>query len=627
MKIVLIGQPNCGKSTIFNYLAGYKAITSNFPGTTVKFHESRFRLRGEEIQCIDLPGTYSLSSPEPAEKEARRFLINEKYDVIVNILDASLLGRGLELTLELLELEKPTVLVLNMMDEAERKGIMIDEKKLSQILGIPVVKTIAYKGQGLTEMIEAVIKAKAENLKGNPISFSRDVEEIISEVMEDLKRRDNVINIPLRFLAIKLLERDEEFLKLGGDGLEESRKKLEIRHERPSDLVIVSERHALAMNIAERVSKVLTIPQPSLGDRIDDWLLHPILGYVFLIFIFLGVFVTIFQLGKFLEEPLIGFFDSLEGSLSQFFPEGGLRALFQGAYQGFNSGIGIVLPYLLPFLFLLSLLEDSGYLPRVAFLVDSFMHKIGLHGKSVLPFVLGYGCSVPAVMATRILESERDRMITAILVNFVPCSARMIVILGLVSYFLGPFYALAVYFINLIVIALSGSIFSKFYREVTPGLILEVPPYRLPPLRITFKKVWFRLREFIGIAWPLLVVGSSVLAFLQHLGIEDLLNKVFLFITYPLGLPQELGVTLLLGILRKELTLLMTFQALGTRNVLEVMNPSQIMSFVLFVTFYIPCLATLAVLWKEIGRRWTLKAVGFSLSVAFLMGILARLAL
>jgi len=627
VKIVLIGQPNCGKSTIFNYLAGYKAITSNFPGTTVKFHESRFRLRGEEIQCIDLPGTYSLSSPEPAEKEARRFLINEKYDVIVNILDASLLGRGLELTLELLELEKPTVLVLNMMDEAERKGIMIDEKKLSQILGIPVVKTIAYKGQGLTEMIEAVIKAKAENLKGNPISFSRDVEEIISEVMEDLKRRDNVINIPLRFLAIKLLERDEEFLKLGGDGLEESRKKLEIRHERPSDLVIVSERHALAMNIAERVSKVLTIPQPSLGDRIDDWLLHPILGYVFLIFIFLGVFVTIFQLGKFLEEPLIGFFDSLEGSLSQFFPEGGLRALFQGAYQGFNSGIGIVLPYLLPFLFLLSLLEDSGYLPRVAFLVDSFMHKIGLHGKSVLPFVLGYGCSVPAVMATRILESERDRMITAILVNFVPCSARMIVILGLVSYFLGPFYALAVYFINLIVIALSGSIFSKFYREVTPGLILEVPPYRLPPLRITFKKVWFRLREFIGIAWPLLVVGSSVLAFLQHLGIEDLLNKVFLFITYPLGLPQELGVTLLLGILRKELTLLMTFQALGTRNVLEVMNPSQIMSFVLFVTFYIPCLATLAVLWKEIGRRWTLKAVGFSLSVAFLMGILARLAL
>ena len=625
MKIVLIGQPNCGKSTIFNHLAGYKAITSNFPGTTVKFHESRFRLKGEEIHCVDLPGSYSLNSPEPAEREARRFLLTQEYDVIVNILDASLLGRGLELTLELLELEKPMVLVLNMMDEAERKGIVIDEKKLSQILGIPVVKTIAYKGQGLTEMIEAVMKAKVENLKGNPISFSRDVEEIISEVMEDLKRKSNAINIPLRFLAIKLLERDEEFLKLGGDGLEEFRKKLERRHERPSDLVIASERHALAMNIAEGVSKVLTVPKPSIGDRVDDWLLHPIFGYVFLIFIFLGVFMTVFQLGKFLEEPLIGFFDSLEESFSRFFPEGGLRALFQGAYQGFSSGIGIVLPYLLPFLFLLSLLEDSGYLPRVAFLVDSFMHKIGLHGKSVLPFVLGYGCSVPAVMATRILESERDRVLTAILVTLVPCSARMIVILGLVSYFLGPFYALTVYFMNLVVIALSGAIFSKFYKEVTPGLILEVPPYRFPPLKITFKKVWFRLREFIGIAWPLLMVGSSVLAFLQYLRLEDFLNKVFLCITYPLGLPQELGVTLLLGILRKELALLMTFQALGTRNVLEVMTPSQVMSFVLFVTFYVPCVATLAALWKEVGYRWALKGIGFSLFVAFLMGILARL--
>ncbi len=627
MKIVLIGQPNCGKSTIFNHLAGYKAITSNFPGTTVKFHESRFRLKGEEIHCIDLPGSYSLSSPEPAEREARRFLLTQQYDVIVNILDASLLGRGLELTLELLELEKPMVLVLNMMDEAERKGIVIDEKKLSQILGIPVVKTIAYKGQGLTEMIEAVIKAKAENLKGNLISFSRDVEEIISEVMEELKRRSNTTHIPLRFLAIKLLEGDEEFLKLGGDGLEEFRKKLEKRHERPSDLVIASERHALAMTIAEHASKVLTVPKLSLGDRIDDWLLHPIFGYVFLILIFLGVFLTIFQLGKFLEEPLIGFFDSLEESFSRFFPEGGLKALFQGAYQGFSSGIGIVLPYLLPFLFFISLLEDSGYLPRVAFLVDSFMHKIGLHGKSVLPFVLGYGCSVPAVMATRILESERDRVLTSILVLFVPCAARMVVISGLVSYFLGPFRALLVYFVNLMVIALSGAILSKLYKEITPGLVLEVPPYRFPPLRITLKKVWFRLKEFIGIAWPLLVVGSSFLAFLQHLGLEDLLNKIFLFITHPLGLPKELGVTLLLGILRKELALLMTFQALGTRDVPQLMTPSQIMTFVLFVTFYIPCLATLAALWREIGWRWTLKGVAFSFSIAFLIGLLARLVL
>jgi ferrous iron transport protein B len=627
MKVVLVGQPNCGKSTLFNHLAGYKAITSNFPGTTVKFHRGRVRLADKEIELIDLPGTYSLGYSDLAEREARRFLLTQDYDVIVNILDASLLGRGLELTLELLELQKPLVLVLNMMDEAERKGIMIDEKKLSQILGIPVVKTIAYKGQGLTEVIQAVIKAKTENLKGNPLPFSRDVEEVINEVTEALKRKGNTANIPLRFLAIKLLERDEDLLKLVGDNLEEYEKKLETRHGRSSDLVIASERHALAMNISEKVSQVLTVPKPSRWDKMDNWLLHPIFGYVFLVLIFLGVFILVFEVGKFLEEPLMETFDKGEELFSKSFSEGPLKSLLQGAYQGFASGIGIVLPYLFPFLIILSLLEDSGYLPRVAFLVDFLLHKMGLHGKSALPFLLGYGCTVPAVMSTRILESERDRILTAILVTLFPCSARMIVISGLVAYFLGPLYALSIYFINLLVIALSGVFLSKLYPEITPGLILEVPPYHIPSLRITLIKTWFRLKEFIKIAWPLLIMGSAVLAFLQHLGLEPFLNKLFLFITHPLGLPRELGVTLLLGILRKELALLMTFQALGTKNVLEVMSPSQIMTFVLFVTFYVPCLATLAALWREIGWRWTLKGVAFSFSIAFLIGLLARLVL
>jgi len=280
---------------------------------------------------------------------------------------------------------------------------------------------------------------------------------------------------------------------------------------------------------------------------------------------------------------------------------------------------------LVPFLLALAALEDSGYLPRVAFLVDSFMHRIGLHGKSVVPFLLGYGCSVPAVMATRILESERDRVITAVLATLIPCSARTVIILGLVSYYLGPLYAIGIYIFDLVVVGIAGMILNKVYPEVTPGLILEVPRYHLPSLRSITTKSWYRLKEFIVVAWPLLIGGSALLALLQYFGLEAAINSLLKVITSPLGLPPAVGTTLIFGVLRKELSLIMLFEALGTKEVLEVLTTAQVLTFTVFVVFYVPCLATAAALWREIGGRRTLLVLLFTFAIAFLLALGTRL--
>ena len=632
MKAVLVGQPNCGKSTIFNYLSGYKAIVSNFPGTTVKYTASKLFINGYTCECIDLPGTYSLISMDAAEIEARKYLLRETVDVIINVMDASLLGRSLELTLELLELGKPMVIALNMVDEAERKGIQIDIEKLSQILGVPVVKTIAYTGKGLAELVRTALEVHKKQIIGQPIYLSKDVEEIVVKLTSKVDKIARTLNLPPRFLALKLLEKDTEFEKILETTapsllsfVNKTQKHLEQTHGRPSDVVISSERHALAMNIYETVVKILRSPKPDIRDKIDDVLMHKIWGYIFLALIFYLFFTLVFKIGSFIEEPLISLFDQSLTEIQKYIHRSSfIYVIIEGIIQGIAGGIAIVLPYLTPFLIGLAILEDSGYLPRVAFLLDTFMHRLGLHGKSVIPFLLGYGCSVPAVMSTRILESERDRFITAILTTLIPCSARTVIIMGLVFYYLGPNYAFGIYILNLLVVGLAGKVLTRMYPEVTPGLLLEVPNYHLPSYKTVWIKSWYRLKEFIVIAWPILIVGSIVLGILQFFQLDKIINTLCLPITIPLALPPEVGTTLIFGILRKELSLIMLLQALGTKDILTVMNKGQILTFTIFVVFYIPCAATIAALWREIGGKKTGLAIIFSVMIAFTMAILFR---
>ena len=301
-----------------------------------------------------------------------------------------------------------------------------------------------------------------------------------------------------------------------------------------------------------------------------------------------------------------------------------ISELVLGILQGIAAGVAIVLPYLLPFLFGLGLLEDIGYLPRVAFLMDAFMHRIGLHGKAIVPFILGYGCNVPAVMSTRSLEEPRDRYLAAALATLVPCAARLAVVFGLVAYYLGPLAAFALYLFNLLVIAVTGRILSKLMPEDTPGLILEMPPYRVPTLKNVASKAWFRVREFVVEAWPILIVGSAVLAFLNYYDFTYVFNSLVRPVTWIMGLPSQVGVPLIFGILRKELSLVMLGQALGTTDFSSALTKAQMVVYATFVMFYLPCLATLSVLKRELGTRAMLTIAALTVVIAVSAALLAR---
>jgi len=634
MRIALVGQPNCGKSALFNSVAGYKTIVSNFPGTTVDYVMSRVTLNGGSFTLVDLPGIYSLSTSEKEELLARSYLINERPDLVVNIMDASVLSRSLELTLELLELKIPLVVCLNMIDEAERKGVAIDVGHLSQDLGVPVIPTIATRGQGVPELFQTAVESAKHGKTGTTHFLSLDVERAISELVDLLgSELSGRLGLPGRILAIKLLEEDEEFeqsvrkIKPGiMDEVVRLRRTLSECHGRPSDVVVSSERHSLAMNLFEHVAKVKPRSGKNFRDQVDKYLMHPYLGYGFLGGVLFLFFWVVFSFGKHIEEPLLALFEGFQAYLGAHLSnESLLFTVVNGLIQGLSGGIGIVLPYLIPFLLGLSLLEDLGYLPRAAFLMDSIMHAIGLHGKAIIPFVLSYGCNVPAIMGVRIMERSRDRFITAVLTTLIPCAARTTVIFALVAFYLGPMRALMLYVLNIVVIAAAGKLLSRYLPDTSPGMILEMPSYKVPQCSTVVRKIWFRLREFVVIAWPILIVGSLILSLLEYLQLADPINGILSpFTSGLLGLPPEVGITLIFGILRKELTIIMLVQALGTSNFAAVMTDEQMMVFTVFTLFYVPCLATLGMLRSTIGNRGMLFALFFNTALGTLMALAFR---
>ncbi len=630
MRFALVGQPNCGKSTLFNQVAGYKAETGNFAGTTVSYTASKVRVMGEVVELVDLPGTYTLSGSSPAEQETIRYLSSHQVDVIINVVDASHLAQGLSLTLEVLELQRPTVVALNMMDEATRLGMIIDGPKLGQILGTPVLPLIASKGRGVRNVFTTALElGRANQIPSRPI-YGMEIERAIQLLVENINGRKD---LPMRAeaLAIRLLEGNPlltQMVEQQIPGLQPIVRAAQIqisqaRGESP-EWMISSERHNLSTQIAE---SVIQYGQRRLSwqDRLDDLLLHPFWGYIALGLILVIFFQVIYRFGNALEKPLLDIFDQLIARTDLYLLNTPFLAeMIDGILHGIAGGVAIVLPYLVPFLLGLGFLEDIGYLPRIAFLMDALMHRMGLHGKAIVPFILGYGCNVPAVMSTRILEDRRDRYLAAALATMVPCAARLAVVFGLVAFYLGPMVAFGIYVFNLFVIALTGRIIAAMMPEDTPGLILEMPVYRLPTLKTVGQKAWFRVREFVFEAWPILIVGSIVLSILNYLNLARLINTLVFPITWFLGLPGEVGVPLIFGILRKELSLIMLRQALGVSDFSLALTNVQMVTFTVFVVFYIPCLATLAVLKRELGKTDMLTIAGITVLIAILAATVAR---
>jgi Fe2+ transport system protein B len=649
--------------------------------------------------------------------------------VIVNVIDASQLARSLELTLELKDLQAPLVVCLNMMDEAARKGIVIDSKALSVALGVPVVETIAAHGQGILESFRAALalSRQARRIPPEPFIYAPEVEDTLARLARELPgfvtdddrnsgsatsepgepdkaaipsgarnlarglssgdqspiprgvypertaeilrfaqddsewaRNDNVVSSaiatataeagpaaafpPARFEALQLVQSDPRALaqllhRHGRDlraparlaitpsvaaAVSEAQDEMARLLGQPADVAISSARHAACLNLFERTARV-THPRRDWREQVDRLVMHPVWGYALLVLVFLGIFQLIFAVGKFGEDRILGVFSGLIALLSQRMgPQSVLFAASKGALLGTAGAVAIVLPYLLPFLVCLAVLEDLGYLSRVGYLMDALMHRLGLHGTATLPVLLGYGCSVPAVMATRILSSRRDRFIAAFLAVLVPCSARMTVIMALVGVYLGAYYALGIYVLNLLVVVLAGHALALIWPEISPGMLMEVPAFRVPAPKVVMMKTWWRLREFVMVAFPLLVAGSVILSLIELHGWQQFINAALSPLTALLGLPRAVGLTLIFGVLRKELSLLMLMQALGTTHVASVMSVAQMLIFTLFVTFYLPCMATLASMFRELGWRLTVAASAALLVLAVGISLAAR---
>lgn len=635
--VALAGQPNCGKSTIFNALAGFKVNTANFAGTTVTYTETKVQIGSSRIQLIDLPGTYSISSQDLAEKVARDYVLSGKVDVIVNVVDASLLSRSLELTIQLLEMNLPMVLAVNMIDEADRKGISVNTDEIGRLIGIPVCPLVALRGQGVSDLFDTVLRLandRATYFQPLKPTYDRDVEVCLTEILSkypDCLRQ--TLRMDERFVAIRLLEMDEEFMRQAAAAdarfasfVSQKRQALAELHNWPESSVFASHRHALVLDLYEKVTVLEHRGRPGLRDSIDAFITNPVGGVAAVLASFFLLFYCSFWIGshlsQILEYPFLAvraFLEHMDSSLA--------KSVLGGLADGIEAGAGIVLPYLVPLLFVFAIFEDSGLLPRIAFMVDGILHRVGLHGKSVVPIILGYGCNVPALMAARNLENPRDRLVTLLIIPFITCSARTVVILALAGRYLGALWTTVIYIVTLAVpIAVSFAL-SRFNIEMAPGIIMEVPPLRRPIVKLLAKKVWLRLWEFIFIAWPVIAVASMALALVSWSGVDRSINSALSILTVDvLKLPAVLGIPLFLGVFRKELALVMLTAALGTAQITSALSHQQIFVFVIFTALYIPCIATLSTLWKEGGFKTALISAALNFSVALLLaGALARI--
>lgn len=630
LRIALAGNANVGKSVIFNQLTGLHQHIGNWPGKTVEKAEGTLSFGGYLIDIIDLPGIYSLSTFSLEELISREYIAVERPDVVVNVVDASSLERNLFFTIQLMELGVKMVVALNQIDVAERKGIHIDVERLMKLLGVPVVPTVATKNVGLHQLMARVLEAAEGGREPSPLRLGKEVErriEAISEAVEGVETP-----YPKRWVALKLLEGDEEVQRMVygkrpqlRDLVERGRREIEEIHGHDAPSVIASERYSLASMIALEASTQIT-PKRSLTEWFETTTVHPISGYGFMLTVMFAVFYGIFRVGEWMAVHLEEAFGMLKTVYDSLF-QGALSSLFwDGIVMGLAAGVAIALPYIVPFYIALSILEDSGYMARIAYLADSAMHRIGLHGKGFIPLVLGFGCNVPATLGCSIMETERERLICAFTATLIPCAARSVVIMGLVARYLGFEWAVALYLMDFALIFALGRIAFKVVPGEPLGLIMEMPPYRWPTLGVTAKKAWFKLKDFAYTAFPIMVLGNLAITFADRMGFLSAIQSLLTPITvYWLGLPSASGALLIFGILRKELALILFASMLGTTDFSAVLTPLQMFVFSFVVMVYIPCIATIAVLVKEFGYK---RAAIISLSevalAIFLGGVVFR---
>ncbi len=626
--IALAGNANVGKSVLFNQLTGVDQFIGNWPGKTVERAEGLLLHEGRRIRVIDLPGIYSFSTFSMEELVSRDFIALERPDAVINVIDASAPERNLFFTIQLLELAPPLMIAVNQIDLAEKKGIAIDTEKLSALLGVPVVPTVAIRGKGIAALTGAITGLMENHPVPPALRYGKEIEERIVRIVSLL---ENVATpYPVRWTAIKILERDPAIMELVSardPGVVEAAGRLateiEAIHGEPVSVVMSAERYQIADRIA---AEVMTIRPPgeggrkSLTDRLDSVALHPVLGYLAVVAVIGGLLVWTFLIGAEISAFLAEFLSQFE----QYEPviTGPLTdILWNGAFTGLVAGVTLVIPYVLPFYLLLAVMEDSGYLTRISVMLDRGMHKLGLHGKAIIPLILGYGCNVPAIYSCRIMETPKQKTLAAFLVTLVPCTARTVVILGLVAAFVNIWWALALYAFDILLILVVGRIAFRAVPGESVGLIMEMPDYHVPSLSVVLKQTWTRTKSLVRVVFPAYIVGSAIIQAFYAAGLLNPVNDLLAPVTVLwLGLPAVIGITLIFGIVRKELTILTLAVIFQTTDFAAIMSPVQLIVLALVSMLYIPCISVILVLASEFGWRKALAISATEVVMAIALG-------
>lgn len=650
IQVAFVGNPNCGKTTLFNALTGANLKVANWPGVTVEKKEGTAFYKGQKINLIDTPGIYSLTSYSIEEKVTRNCVMEDDIDVIVNVVDASSLERNLYLTLQLLELGKPVILAMNMMDIVKERGMEIDNHRLPEMLGnIPVVPVSARKRTGLNILLHAVKHHYEEDVQALVVKYSDEIENKITMVTEKLCEKYPELSFK-RWTAIKLLEADEQMIKAYPVDLPTVL-------DRSYEKEIINGKYKYIEEIIEEVLFYKHSSKEEMTDRVDQILTHRIWGVP----VFLGIMALVFFLTFTIGDLLKGVFET------------GLDALLNGAtalltsmkvadwmislvVDGAIAGVGGILTFL-PNIFILFLalgiLEDSGYMARVAYVMDGIMGKLGLSGKAFLPMVLGFGCSVPAVMASRTLEKEEDRRRTIFLTPFMSCSARMPIYVLFSSIFF-PDYAAAVafslYALGLVIAILIALIMGKIKKGDSAGsLLMELPEYKMPNARTIAIYVWEKVKDYLSKAGTTIFLASIVIWFVLNFGIHGMVQDVQESFGAVLGhwlepvlAPAGLGLwqialSLIAGLSAKEVVVSSMAVLFGIANINSAVGmaglstalaqygfgPVNAYALMVFCLLYTPCMATVATIHKESASwKFTMKMVLFQLVLAYVAAVI-----
>jgi len=654
LRIALAGMHGGGKSTLFQAVQSTSVQTAAFAGTQRTYEECAVQIGLDEARLIDLPSIRTLKSLEPEDRAALKYLLwgdrpapvsrHDREgvpapfappDVIVQVVDATALERHLELTLELLGLSRPMVIALNKMDEARDKGLYISSKALARRLGVTVVPIAAAMGHGLPQLFKAALDAARVGVCPLPLAPGAHIAACLRPLTVELHAAEiqSAFGVPLHFLVMQLAQGDRYFLDELRQhfpervaAVERLRAQASASLPRPLHEELHAERHHRAASLAEAATR----PDGAHDRRdwrywLDELFLNPRWSVLGSLGVFAAVLFVVFGASAWLDSVTAA---RLVEWAAHWQPQSTGGVIARAVADGLIGLISIVVPYMIPLVLLLVALEQAGLMARIAFAVDRGFHRIGLHGGVAVPFLLGLGCNVPAISSAARATRGRERVAASLLITFVPCSARSAIVLALAGKYLGGLGVFAIFAFVLVVIALLGKLLKQRVPLAGPGQIQEIPPYAMPRGQAVLRETWLRTQDILTIVTPLLVGGSVVLALLNHFGADAMINAVLTPVTHWwLGLPVMLGVPILFGVLRKELSLLMIYQAFGSFEIDRYLDPIQLLTLLLFLTFYVPCISTFAVMLKAVGRREAWASVGLSVGVALALSGLVRFVL